>query len=420
MHRDQLVFFLELLVLLVASRGLGQLFRTLRQPPVVGELVAGILIGPTVLGALAPQTFAWLFPIPDGRLLPLPLDAFTSLGVTLLMLAAGLEVDMQMLARERRLTLLCAAFASSVPLLIGVAAGYVLMDRDTLPEHVPPLVFALVMGVNLAMSALPVIARTLLDLGIYRSRIGAVILSAAMLDDVSVWMLFSLAISMSDAPTGHGHGTVPTLLLTVALLVGTLTVGRALANRAVPLLQARFPWHGGLVAFTFASGLAMACLAMWIGIHPVFGSLLAGVAIGSAPAISHDNKEILRKFIVSIFAPIFFASIGLRLDFAAHFDLRLVSVIFVLGCAGKIAGTLLATRLGRLDWRESFAVAFGLNSRGIMGIVLGLVALEAQIIDRKMFVALAVLGLGTSLLSGPMMRLSLGNERLESLRAAGD
>ncbi len=415
--KDQVTFLLELVILLVASRSLGEVFRRLRQPPVIGELLAGIVIGPTVLGSLSPELFEFLFPVPQGKLLPLPLESFTVVGVTLLMLAAGLEVDLKLLMQERRLTLLCALFASLVPLLLGMGAGYLLADETSLPAHVSPFVFALVLGINLAMSALPVIARTLMDLGLYRSRIGAVVLSAAMLDDVSVWMLFSVAISLCGGTVSHGSSVGMTLLLTIALLVASLTLGRWLANRVVPRLQTRFPWHGGLVAFTVAAGLAMASIAMWIGIHPVFGSLLAGVAIGSAPSLRQDSKDVLRKFIMAVFAPIFFASIGLRMNFATFFDLRLVTTVFVLGCTGKLVGTMIAGWLGGLDWRSSSAVAFGLNSRGIMGIVLGLVALEYQIIDRRMFVALAFLGLATSLISGPMMRLSLGRENLEKLRA---
>jgi Kef-type K+ transport system membrane component KefB len=406
---DYLLFFLQILLLLVSSRFLGRVFQALRQPAVIGELLAGVLLGPTLFGNLAPESFGRLFPTPEGHLLPPALDAFAMLSVTLLMLAAGLELDLRMVLKEKKLTFFCAAFGSVVPLALGIGAGLWLASLQELPAHVSPLLFAVVLGINLAMSALPVIAKTLLDLGIYRTRIGVVILSAALVDDLAVWILFSFAMGLAGGSTGEGGSTGTTLLLTLLLLAGILTAGRWLASRVVALLESD-AWPGGVVSFLVAAGLGAASLALWIGIHPVFGSLLAGVAIGSAPRLGEESKQTVYRFIMAVPAPIFFASIGLRMDFAAHFDLLLVASVFALGCAGKLLGVTSGARLGGLGWRDSFAVAAGLNSRGIMGIILGLVALEHGIIDRPMFVALAALGVGTSLLSGPLLRLSLRRE----------
>ncbi|MBI4603242.1 MAG: cation:proton antiporter [Planctomycetes bacterium] len=405
---DYLVFLLQLLVLLASSRLLGEAFRRLHQPAVVGELLAGVLLGPSLLGSLAPETYSWLFPTPEGRLLPPALDAFTLLGVTLLMLAAGLEVDLSLCLKERKLTALCAVFGTAVPLAVGVAAGWVFAPEWGAPAGVSRWAFALLLGINLAMSALPVIAKTLLDLGIYRTRVGQVILSAAMLDDLGVWLLFSVAMSLTGGPAGESASPARTALLMLAFLGLVVTLGRAVARRALPYLESRLPWPGGVVTFTVVLGLSFACIALWIGVHPVFGSLLAGVAIGTSHSLRPGTKDVVYEFVMSVFAPIFFASIGLRMDFAAHFDPGIVSWVFLLGCLGKVLGAGFGARLGGLSRRESAAVAAGLNSRGIMGIVLGVVALEHGIIDRRMFVALAVLGVATSLISGPLLRLSLG------------
>lgn len=408
MHsHDHLIFFLEIIVLLGASRLLGEAFRLLRQPAVVGELLAGVILGPTLLGSLAPEAHRWLFPAPEGNALPPTLDAFTLLCVTLLMLAAGLEVDLRLVARETRATAYCAVFGSVVPLAFGLGAGLLFAGAWGKPDGVPAFAFALVLGINLAMSALPIIARTLLDLGIYRSRVGVVILSSAMIDDLSVWLLFSVAMGLSGGPHGEASHVTAMVLSTIALLVGSLTVGRWVLNRVIPVVQARFSFPGSAIALTVVFGLGMASIALWIGIHPVFGSLLAGVVIGSVRELREETRTVVYEFVVSVFAPIFFASIGLRMDFAANFDVVLVLGVLALGCTGKGLGAWIGGRLGGLDRRESLAVAAGLNSRGIMGIVLGIVALEYGVIENRMFVALAVLGVSTSLMSGPLMKWAL-------------
>jgi K+:H+ antiporter len=404
-----LVFFLELVVLLVASRLLGEAFRALRQPAVVGELLAGVILGPSVLGAAAPGVEGWLFPAPSGRGLPPSLDAFASLAVTLLMLAAGLEVDLNQLGRQKRVTFLCALFGSVLPLVFGVAAGLAFAGNWGIPQGVPPFSFALVLGINLAMSALPVIAKTLMDLGIYRTPIGTVILSAAMLDDLGVWILFSLAMGLSHADPGAGGlGPWSVPLWTLLFTAGMWTVVRWMVRRLWPVIEERLSWPGATIALTVALGVAMGALTMWIGIHPVFGSFLTGVVIGSTPGLRPGTKDVIYGFVMSVFAPILFATLGLRVNLATSFDLALVAVVFFLGCAGKILGAGAGARMGGLGWRESAAVAVGLNARGIMGIVLGMVALEYGVIDERMFVALAILGVGTSLLSGPLLRWILG------------
>jgi Kef-type K+ transport system membrane component KefB len=256
-----------------------------------------------------------------------------------------------------------------------------------------------------------VIAKTLLDLGIYRTPVGMAILSSAMLDDLGVWMLFSVAMSLAGGHGGEGS-PVRALVLLLVFLALVFTAGRWAVNRFLPFLQDRVPWPASIVTFTVALGITFACVALWIGVHPVFGSLLAGVAIGSAPVLRAGSKETVYEFVMSVFAPIFFASIGLRTDFVKNFDARIVGWVFLLGCAGKLVGASVGARLGGFGWRTSLAVGAGLNSRGIMGIVLGIVALEANLIDHRMFVALAVLGVGTSLVSGPMLRITLGKQAM--------
>ncbi len=406
------LFLLQLLALLVASRLLGEVFRKLHQPAVVGELLAGVVLGPSLLGLVAPGVYDFLFPREPGQLLPVTLDHFATLGVTLTMLAAGLEVDFPLLRRNTKATAWCALAGSVVPLAIGTAAGFLFPRFWGAPADRPLFVFALFLGINLAMSALPVIAKTLLDLGIYRTKVGLVILSSAAVDDLGVWILFSFLLALTGEASAESVGPLQSVLYSVGLLVAVATVGRWVVNRLLPACQTRLSWPGGLISFTVSVGLALAWLAMEIGIHPVFGSLLAGVVIGNSPSLRPGGKEVICDFVMSIFAPIFFATIGLRMDLRNDFDLALVGWTLFLGCLSKLVGASAGARAAGMGWRESLAVGVGLNSRGIMGIVLGVVAFEHGIIGRQLFIAIALLGIFTSMISGPLLRMALGKERL--------
>jgi len=406
------LFLLQLLVLLVASRLLGEVFRKLHQPAVVGELLAGVVLGPSLLGLVAPGVHESLFPPEPGRLLPSTLEHFAALGVTLTMLAAGLEVDFPLLRRNTKATIWCAVTGTVLPLAIGTGAGFLFPSFWGAPAGHPPFVFALFLGINLAMSALPVIAKTLLDLGIYRTKIGLVILSSAAVDDLGVWILFSFLLALTGGPAEGGMGPLQSVLYSVAMLVGVSTMGRWAVDRLLPACQSRLPWPGGLVSFTVSAGLALAWLAMEIGIHPVFGSLLAGVVIGNSPSLRPGGKEVICDFVLSVFAPIFFATIGLRMDLRNDFDLPIVSWTLFLGCLSKLVGASAGARAAGMAWRESLAVGVGLNSRGIMGIVLGIVAFEHGLIGRPLFIAIAILSIFTSMISGPLLRLVLREERI--------
>ncbi len=410
---ENLTFLLELLILLAGSRLIGELFRALKQPAVLGELLAGVLLGPTVLGRLAPGAHAWLFPTPPGRLLPPALEAFSMFGVTLMLLAAGLEVDLSLCRKHRKPTAYCALFGTVFPLAVGIGAGFFFADAWGRPPDVSALLFAFVLGINLAMSALPIISKTLLDLGIQRTRVGVVILASATIDDLGVWMLFGVALQLAGLSTGESGDAGRTILWVILLFGCALTVGRWAANEALGWIQRHLPQPSSSIGFVIVTALSFACAALWIGIHATFGSLLAGVVLGTSPNLNKEARRSVHDFTLAAVAPIFFASIGMRTDFVANFSPRIVGWTFALGCVGKLAGASLGARWGGLAWREAFAVGAGLNSRGIMGIVLGLVALQQKVIDERMFVALAVLGVGTSLLSGPLLRWTLGRELFE-------
>jgi len=262
------------------------------------------------------------------------------------------------------------------------------------------------MGTAMAITALPVIVRILMDLNIFKSRMGMLVVASAMVDDVVGWLIFSVILGM----IGKEGGTMSvfyTTILTVGFVVFMLTIGRGLLNRVLPWVNKKLAWPGGVLSISLALCFLGAAFTEYIGIHAVFGAFIVGVAVGDSEHFSERAKEIVHQFINNIFAPLFFVSIGLRVNFIANFDPLLTLIILVIAFAGKIIGSGTGTKLGGFTWRESLAAGFGMKARGAMEIILGIVALENGLINEKVFVSLVIMALVTSMSSGPLMKWML-------------
>jgi Kef-type K+ transport system membrane component KefB/mannitol/fructose-specific phosphotransferase system IIA component (Ntr-type) len=413
-EHDLLVFLLSLAVLLSAARLLGELARRVGLPLVFGELASGILLGPTVLGRAAPGAHRWLFPGGPPQTM---LGGYTSVAVVLLLVVAGLEVNLGIVRRRGRGALLTSVMGIAMPLAGGVLLGVLLPDSDLVrPDH--RTLFALFMGVALSISALPVIAKTLLDLGLFKTDVGLMVMAAAMIDDLVGWLAFSVLLGPMQGGSMDLQSVARAIGLTVGFVVVALAFGRPLLGRLIGKLQADH--HAGprrVLSLIVLLALFGASFTQWIGIHAVFGGFVVGVVVGDTPLLKERTRVIVHEFVTNIFAPVFFASLGLRADFVASFDLRLCVLVFVIATAAKVIGCTLGSRAGGLRWRPSAAVGFGLNARGAMEIILALLALEAGLLREQVFVALVVMALATSLVSGPMMKLMLRGVDEENLAA---
>jgi Kef-type K+ transport system membrane component KefB len=261
------------------------------------------------------------------------------------------------------------------------------------------------MGTAMSITALPVIVRILIDTNLFKSRMGLLVVASAMVDDVIGWLTFSVILSLIGK--SGTMSVLNTALLTVGYTVVMLTLGRNALNKVLPWVNHKMAWPGGILSISLALCFLGAAFTEYIGIHAIFGAFIMGVALGDSEHFSARAKEIVFQFVYNIFAPLFFVSIGLRLNFAANFDLLLTLSILVIAFTGKIVGSGLGARLGGFSWRESLATGFGMNARGAMEIILGLVALESGLIIERVFVALVIMALVTSMTSGPLMRRTM-------------
>jgi Kef-type K+ transport system membrane component KefB len=383
--------------------------RKLHQPAVLGELIGGIFLGPTVFGMLAPQTFSWLFPA-EGYA-SVGLDAVIKVGMLFFLFVAGLEVNLAHV-RQRSLSVsLTSILGILMPFSLGVGSVLLLPGLWGSQMSGQQLLFALFMGAALSISALPVIARILMDLKLIRQEIGVVVMTAATVNDLLGWSLFAVILSMI-VPGSSNHSLAVTLSLVLAFIGLTLALGRWLGQPLLRRVRLFLPWPSGFIGLTTILVLAASAAAEAIGIHAIFGAFLVGVGLGQNLEEENQAHEIIYQFAVSFFAPLYFVSIGLRADFAANFDWLLVLIVLLVACTGKIVGAGLGAWLGGMPFREALAVGFGMNARGAMEIILASVALEYNLIDQRVFVALVIMALVTSMLSGPVM------QRLLSRRAA--
>ncbi len=398
---DVLRLFLALGILLAAARLGGEFVRRFGQPAVLGEIAAGIVLGPTVLGRLAPESSIYLFPL-EGPV-AVALEALKVLAVTLFLLAAGMEVDLSAILRRGRTTLAVASGGIVAPFALGYAFGRFAPERLGMGASVEPEVFALFFAIALSISALPVIAKTLMDLHLYRTDLGVVVIGAAVLNDLVGWLLF--AVVLASAGGDVGTLTLPWKLgLTLAFTAAMLTVVRWLIHKSLPFVLAYSAWPGGVLAFALSLGLFSAAFTSFSGVHAMFGAFLAGVALGDSAHLRERTRATIQDFVSHFFAPLFFGSIGLAIDFAANFDLVLCGAVLAVACLGKIAGCGIAARWSGVDVREAWAIGCAMNARGSMEIVLGSIALQVGLIGAPLFVALVVMALATSLMSGPILQ----------------
>ena len=413
-QHEVMTMFLALAVLLGTAKLAGELMQKLGQPSVLGEILAGILLGPTLLGHFRPQIYAALFPSTGA--MPIVLETVTTIGVVFFLLTAGLEIDLRSIFRQGKSALLVSFFGVIIPFALGFAAAGAFPRFLGAEAGASRLIFALFVGTALSISALPVIAKILMDLNLIRTEMGTVVMSSAMFDDLVGWILFSMILGMMNTGSHSFGGVKRTILLVAAFTLLALTVVRWLIDKILPFIQAHTSWPGGVLGFIFTLTLAGAAFAEFAGIHAVFGAFITGIAVGESTHLRKRTSEHIHSIVTNVFAPFFFASIGLRTNFVSNFNLGITATVIGVACLGKLLGAGWGAHLGGMDRRTSWGVGLAMNARGAMEMILGLLALQAGLIRETMFVALVVMALFTSLVSAPAIHFLLRRRRVLTLK----
>jgi len=400
--------------MLAAAKLLGEIFSKFKQPAIIGEILAGIILGPTVLGMFAPNIFELLFPSKSE--IKIALDGITNIAVVLLLLVSGLEVDLSIVFRHRKVAASTSIIGIIVPFGLGFCIAYLFPDVLGLLAYKDRLVFSLFIGTAIAISSLPVIAKILMDLKLFKTQIGFIIIAAAMLNDLIGWFIFSVILGMIGA-NAHGLTFSETLLYTIIFITLLLVFGRKLINKLIPMIQEKLSFPGSILNFILILGFLSAAFTEYLGIHSILGAFIMGIAIGDSTHLTERTREIIHQFITNIFAPLFFVSIGMRANFITHFDIGIVAIFLALALIGKVAGCGIGARLGGMKKNEALAVGAGMSSSGAMGIIIGLLALQFGLIHETLFVGLVIMALFTSIFSAPMMTYFLKKKEKNTFKA---
>lgn len=411
-HGEIVTFLLSISIMLFFARFLGEVFNKLKQPAIIGEIIAGIVLGPTIFGNLFPGLQQTLFP--QSGNVTLVLNGIVQLAVIMLLIVSGLEVNLALIAKQGKTAFYTSSLGMAIPFILGFVPFYFFSNYFEVATD-NKLIFGLFMGTAMSISALPVIARTLMDMNLLKSELGVIIIASAIVNDLFGWIFFSIIIGMISS---GGESNVMIQVGGIFLFLFLLfAIGKPIIDRLIPRIQNKLSYPGSILSFIFITGLVAAAITEAAGIHAIFGAFMIGVVIGDSSHLKETTREIIHQFVTNIFAPLFFISIGLKVDFVAHFNPVLVLIVLVLAIAGKVVGCGIGARLGGMSKPESMAIGFGMNSRGAMEIILGLLALQAKIINEEVFVALVVMALVTSLVSAPMMSFFLGSiKKFETLK----
>jgi Kef-type K+ transport system membrane component KefB len=423
-----LLFWVQILVLFVAGRGLGSLMRRVGQPPVLGELAAGLLLGPSVLGRLSPDTFAWLFPADPVQ--QAALGAVAWLGVLLRLVVTGFETDLGLVRRLGRATARVAFGSLSVPAIFGLAVGFAMPDAF-LGDDSERVVFALFMATALTISALPVIATILSQLGIMRRSIAQVILATAMLNDVAGWVMLGIVASLAQSGTVRAGPLLVTLAGLVAFLAFTFTLGQRGVDFLLRRARARRTGPGGAFTVTLLVALAAGCATQALGLEAVLGAFIAGTVLGRSKFQEDETFVMLERVAGGFLAPIFFATAGLRVDLGLLGDPQVAFwglLVLAAASLSKFGGAYLGGWAAALPVRERLALGAGLNARGAVEIVIATVGLSLGVLNVASYTVIVLMAMATSMLAPPLLSLALRGwegseeerERLERERLLGN
>jgi len=409
---------LALAVIVITARVVGAAFSLIGQPPVIGEVLGGILLGPSMLGYFTPKLFMLLLP---PTIAPF-LGIYAQLGVIVYLFLVGLELDLGVMRRIGHATLAISHASIIVPFLCGAGLALALYPQIG-TANVSFTVFALFIGISLSVTAFPVLARILTDRKISRSQMGVVALTCAAIDDVTAWCLLALVVSIAQA---RATDAVRTFLLTAAFIVVVLKFVAPIVRSIIPRLDRSSDVSQAALSVIFVAMLASAMTTEYIGIHGFFGAFLFGAIIPHGSRIAIELNRRLHDFVAILFLPVFFAYTGMRTEIGLVSGLQnwlICGVIIVMACVGKFGGTLVAARLSGLRWRDSAALGVLMNTRGLVQLIVLNMGLDLGVISPRLFTMLVVMALVTTFMTSPILQLLLRRdpwiERVPSASALG-
>lgn len=389
-----------LTAVIVAGRLLGRVFRLIGQPPVIGEIIAGILLGPSLLGRIAPEAYRFILP-PDVA--PF-LAVIAQLGVVLYMFLVGLELNPDVIRRRMPATVATSHASIVLPFVLGSALALYLYPRFS-SSDVAFTNFALFVGVAMSITAFPVLARILSDRGMSRSDLGVLALTCAAVGDITAWCLLAFVVGVVQDTAGGG--ALLAEVLTVGFIACMFAIVRPIAMRIAHRFEDRDPPQG-VIALTIVATLISALVTEAIGVHAIFGAFLLGSVIPHESRLAAALTRNLENLVTILLLPAFFALAGMRTEIAlvsSGYEWLVVALIIAVATVGKFGGTVLGARVAGLGWRHAAGLGILMNTRGLMELIVLNVGLDLGVISPTLYTMMVLMALATTVATTPMLRL---------------
>ncbi len=407
LHPSEAIFVIQLMVLLLVGRLLGEALLRMGQPAVMGQLMAGLVLGPSILGALFPEVQQSLFP--GGKEQKAMLDAISQFGVLLILLLTGMETDLKLVKASSRASISASVFGIVIPFGLGFALGEFLPDA-MLPDPGKRLITSLFLGTALSIASVKIVATVVREMNFLRRTVGQVILGSAIVDDTIGWII--IAVIFGLAIQGHVDplSIAKSVIGTIAFMAFSLTIGRRLVSQIIRWVNDTFVSEFAVITAILMIMGAMALTTHMLGVHFVLGAFVAGILVGESPILTRHIDEQLRGLILAFFMPVFFGTAGLSADLTVLKDPHLLFLtlgLIAIATIGKFGGAFVGGALGGLSRPEALALATGMNARGSTEVIVATIGLSMGALSQDLFTMIVAMAILTTLAMPPSLRWAL-------------
>ena len=404
---SDVVFVLELMALMLVGRLLGEAMLRIKQPAVMGQLIAGLVLGPSLFGLLLPHVQQALFPsAPEQKAM---IGAISQIGILLLLLLTGMETDLRLVRQSGRAAIYASLMGILVPFALGVTLGWYLPD-SFLPDPNKRLVMALFLGTSLSIASVQIVASVVREMNFTRRTVGQLIIASAIIGDSIGWILVSVIFGIALNGALDPLPLAINIVEVIAFLGLSLTIGRRIVFFIIRWVNDTFMSEFAVITAILLIMGGMALITNAIGVHTVLGAFVAGVLIGESPILSKHIDEQLRGLITALFAPVFFGLAGLSADLTILHQptiALMTAALILIASAGKFTGGFIGGRLGGLTLREDLALACGMNARGSTEIIIASVGLSMGALSHDLFTMIVAMAILTTMAMPPTLRWAL-------------
>lgn len=402
LHHPLALLLAQIVTIVVIARIFGWFFRKIGQPSVIGEIIAGIVLGPSLFGWILPEVSALIFPTNSiGNLYN-----FSQLGLILFMYVIGMELDLKVLKNKAHEAVVISHASIILPFSLGIGLAYFLYEEFA-PEKVDFLSFALFMGISMSITAFPVLARIVQERGIHKTKLGTIVLTCAAADDITAWCILAIVIAIVNA--GTFESSIFVIILAIAYVIAMLKLVRPFLKRIADLNSTTETLNKGVVAIFLLTLIISAYVTELIGIHALFGAFMAGTVMPENNKFRHIFMEKVEDVAVVLFLPLFFVYTGLKADLRFLIDdpslFKTTGWIILVAVIGKFIGSAFAAKFVGQKWKDSLIIGALMNTRGLMELVVLNIGLELGVISTPVFTMMVIMALVTTFMTGPALDL---------------